>query len=70
MIVTILSLGFYLTPALLGSPSDQLISYFIAFYTNESLNWSMASALSVWLLVLAFAFFLIIHRTIGVRGQG
>ncbi len=69
MIVTILSLGFYLTPALLGSPSDQLISYFIAFYINESLNWSMASALSVWLLVLAFAFFLIVHRTIGVRGR-
>ena len=38
-LVFILAVGFYVTPALVGGPSDQMISYFIAFYTNEVLNW-------------------------------
>lgn len=67
LIVTILSLGFYLTPALLGSPNDQLISYFIAYFTNELVNWNMAAALSVWLLVLAAALFVLIRSLSGQR---
>lgn len=49
-IVFILSIGYYITPALVGGPNDQMISSFIAFYTNQSINWSLASALSAWLL--------------------
>lgn len=49
-IVFILSVGYYITPALVGGPNDQMISSFIAFYTNQSINWSLASALSAWLL--------------------
>ena len=49
-IVFILSIGYYITPALVGGPSDQMVSTFIAFYTNQSVNWSLASALSAWLL--------------------
>lgn len=64
LIVTILSLGFYLTPALLGSPNDQLISYFIAYFTNELVNWNMAASLSLWLLVIAAAFFVIIRKSL------
>jgi putative spermidine/putrescine transport system permease protein len=62
MIVTILSLGFYLTPALLGSPNDQLISYFIAYFTNELVNWNMAAALAVWLLVFAACLWLVVRQ--------
>jgi putative spermidine/putrescine transport system permease protein len=50
LLVFILALGFYVTPALVGGPSDQLISYFIALYANEFINWGMASALSAILL--------------------
>lgn len=67
LIVTILSLGFYLTPALLGSPNDQLISYFIAYFTNELVNWNMAAALSVWLLVIATILFVTIRGLTGQR---
>lgn len=49
-IVFMLSIGYYITPALVGGPGDQMISSFIAFYTNQSVNWSLASALSAWLL--------------------
>ena len=36
------AIGYYITPALLGSPNDQMVSYFVAFYTNTSINWGMA----------------------------
>ncbi len=50
LLVFILALGFYVTPALVGGGSDQLISYFIALFANEIVNWGMAAALSVILL--------------------
>jgi putative spermidine/putrescine transport system permease protein len=55
LLVFILAIGFYVTPALVGGPTDQMISYFIAFYTNEVLNWGAAAALSVILLLLTSA---------------
>jgi putative spermidine/putrescine transport system permease protein len=48
--VFILSLGFYITPALTGGPEDQMLAYFIADFVNKTLNWGMAAALSVLLL--------------------
>ncbi|MGH7268357.1 MAG: ABC transporter permease [Candidatus Rokuibacteriota bacterium] len=50
LLVFILALGFYVTPALVGGPSDQLTSYFIALFANEFVNWGMAAALSAILL--------------------
>lgn len=47
----ILAIGYYITPALIGSPQDQMISYFIAYYTNQVINWGMAAALGVVLLL-------------------
>lgn len=44
-------LGFYITPALVGGDRDQLIGYFIAFFTNRTINFPMAAALAVFLLV-------------------
>ena len=38
VLVFILAIGFYITPALLGGADDQMISYFIAFYTKQTLN--------------------------------
>lgn len=50
LLTFVLCLGFYLTPALVGGPSDQMVSFFIARFTNEDLNWGLASALSVVLV--------------------
>src|SRR3546814_15175330 len=38
LLVFILAIGYYITQALLGSPSDQMVSYFVAFYSNTSIN--------------------------------
>jgi len=51
-IVFILTLGTYTTPVLLGGAGQQMLSYFISFYTNQQLNWNMAAALSVVLLIM------------------
>ncbi len=66
LLVFILSLGYYITPALVGGPKDQMLSYFIAFFTNEMLNWGMAAALSVILLALALALFGVYSRLVGI----
>ncbi|RUX23742.1 ABC transporter permease [Mesorhizobium sp. M7A.F.Ca.US.011.01.1.1] len=50
LLTFVLCLGFYLTPALVGGPSDQMVSFFIARFTNEDLNWGLASALSTVLI--------------------
>ena len=50
LLVFILALGYYITPALIGGAADQMISYFIAFYTSDTVNWGMASALGTVLL--------------------
>lgn len=52
LMVFMLSVGFYITPALVGGPDDQMVSYFIAFFTNQTINWGMAAALACLLLLM------------------
>jgi putative spermidine/putrescine transport system permease protein len=54
-IVFVFALGYYITPTLVGGPTDQMISSYIAFYTNTTLNWGLAAALSVQLLLILLA---------------
>jgi putative spermidine/putrescine transport system permease protein len=51
-IVFVFALGYYITPTLVGGPGDQMISSYIAFYTNTTLNWGLAAALSLQLLLI------------------
>lgn len=62
----ILCLGYYITPALVGGPSDQMISYFVALYTNEDLNWGMASALGAILLIATLLLYYVYNKLVGV----
>lgn len=55
-IVFVFSLGYYITPTLVGGPTDQMISSYIAFYTNNTLNWGMGAALSLQLLMILVLF--------------
>lgn len=66
LLVFIISLGYYITPALVGGASDQMLSYFIAFFTNQTLNWGMSSALSVILLACVLVMFWIYNRLVGI----
>ena len=50
LLVFILAIGYYITPALVGGSSGQLISNMIAFHMQTSLNWGLAAALGGILL--------------------
>ena len=52
LLVFILSLGFFITPALMGGPGDMMIAMLIEREVEITLNWSFASALAVVLLAL------------------
>jgi putative spermidine/putrescine transport system permease protein/mannopine transport system permease protein len=53
LLVFILSLGFYIVPALLGSRHDVMLSQLVDFYAREILDWPMASAIAVVLTGVA-----------------
>lgn len=55
LLVFILGIGYYITPALVGGAGDQMISSLIAFYTTDTVNWGLASALGAVLLVATSA---------------
>jgi putative spermidine/putrescine transport system permease protein len=66
LLVFILALGYYITPALVGGPTDQMVSYFIADHTNRSLNWGLASALGGLLLASVLVVYIIYDRLVGI----
>ena len=50
LVVFMLAVGVYVTPALVGGSGDQMVSAFIADYANLEVNWGMAAALATVLL--------------------
>ena len=66
IMVFILSIGYYITPALVGGRTGTFISNFIALHVGETLNWGLAAALGTLLLGLVLALYLIYDRIVGV----
>ncbi|MCW8347925.1 MULTISPECIES: ABC transporter permease [Vibrio] len=67
LLTFILSIGFYITPALVGGRSGQMISNMIAYHMQTSLNWGMAGALGGLLLVLVLGLFYLFNRVVGIN---
>ena len=67
LLVFILSIGYYITPALLGSPNDQMVSYFVAFYTNGTINWGMATSLGGLLLLATLVLYVVYSWLVGAN---
>ncbi len=64
----LLSLGFFITPALLGGAKSTTISMLIDAFVNERLAWPLASAASMVLLALALGVIAIAARFVPVSG--
>lgn len=64
LLVFILSIGYYVTPALLGGADDQMLSYYIAQYTNVNVNWGMACALGAVLLFTTLALYGVYRKVV------
>ena len=67
LLVFILAIGYYITPALVGGQSGQLISNFIAYHMQTSLNWGLAGALGGILLACVAALYLVYDRVVGLE---
>ncbi|MCV5869065.1 polyamine ABC transporter permease, partial [Escherichia coli] len=61
------SIGFYITPALVGGRSGQMISNMIAYHMQTSLNWGMAGELGGLLLFVVLVLFYIFNRVVGIN---
>jgi len=66
LLVFILAIGYYITPALVGGSSGQLISNQIAFHMQQSLNWSLAAALGSILLFGVIILYWLYDRLVGL----
>ncbi len=67
LLVFILAIGFYITPALVGGRSGQLISNMIAYHMQTSLNWGLAAAIGGLLLAFVLVLYLVYDRLVGVE---
>ena len=66
ILVFILSIGYYITPELVGGRTGTFISNRIAYHISSSLNWGLAAALGFMLLALVLALYWLYDRAIGV----
>jgi len=66
MFTFILSLGFFITPALLGGPKTLMISTLIEQQINRLMNWEFASAISVILLITTVIVVAVFDRIVGL----
>ncbi len=66
LLVFIISIGYYITPALVGGTDGQMISNIIAFHMQSSNNWELAAALGSLLLALILFLYWIYDRLVGV----
>lgn len=66
LLVFILALGYYITPALVGGQDGLLISNLIAGHMQKSLNWSLAAALGTLLLVVVLVLYWLYNKLVGV----
>ncbi len=66
LLTFILCLGYYITPALVGGPTDQMISGFIERAINSENNWGKASALGDILLTATMILYYVYNKLIGI----
>jgi len=67
LLVFIISIGYYITPALFGGTDVQMISNINAFHMQSSNNWEHAAALGSLLLILIVQLYWIYDRLVGVN---
>ncbi|MDE9450449.1 ABC transporter permease [Aliiroseovarius sp. Z3] len=66
ILVFILAIGYYITPALVGGTKGTFISNQIAFHISTSLNWGLASALGAILLAVVLVLYWAYDKIVGI----
>jgi putative spermidine/putrescine transport system permease protein len=66
-LVFISTLGYYVTPAMLGGPRQTMIAQLIQDQIAQFGNWGIAGALSLLLLLVSGAMLLLLQLTVGLK---
>ena len=66
LLVFIMSIGYYITPALVGGQSGQLIGNFVAYHMQTSLNWPLAGAIGAVMMAGVTVLYLLYNRLYGL----
>jgi putative spermidine/putrescine transport system permease protein len=66
ILVFILSIGYYITPELVGGTKGVFISNRIAYHISSSLNWGLAAALGSILLIVVLALYWTYDKIVGI----
>jgi ABC-type spermidine/putrescine transport system permease subunit I len=66
ILVFVIALGFFITPALLGGGKVIMISNLIDSQVTQLLNWGFAAAISLFLIVVTLAIFFLSNRYLGL----
>ncbi len=67
ILVFILAIGYYITPAIVGGATGQLIGNFIALHMSKTLNWGLAAAMGSVLLGGVLAIYWLYNRVVGIE---
>ena len=67
LIVFILAIGFFITPALMGGPSDVMVATLIERTVEITLDWTSAAIMSLFLLAVTLALYAIYYRVSDLR---
>ncbi len=67
ILVFIISIGYYITPALVGGVDGQMISNLIEFHMRKSGNWELASAMGAGLLFITIVLYWVYDRLVGIN---
>ncbi len=66
LVTFIVSVGIFVQPALLGSPSETMIAQVLIQQIDELFNWGLAAAISVMVLVISIIFILVFDKFLGI----
>jgi len=66
ILVFILSIGYYITPEIVGGTKGVFISNRIAYHISSSLNWGLAAALGTILLVVVLGLYWCYDKIVGI----
>jgi putative spermidine/putrescine transport system permease protein len=66
ILVFIVAIGYYITPALVGGSDGQMISNLIAYHMQKSLNWGLAAALGTILLAGVLLLYWLYNKIVGI----
>ena len=66
ILVFILSIGYYITPEIVGGTTGTFISNRIAYHISSSLNWGLAAALGAILLAVVLGLYWAYDKVVGI----